>query len=113
MIRRSNQYLLMKVKGPLLEKALTASTVPASGDIPASIVLDNFKAIGSKERGEKDIFSSHNCFVQAFKQLSKKDPAVFRHIISGDRVLQITFAGEGGIGKERHILRIYVMCAPI
>ena len=99
MIRRSNQYLLMKVKGPLLDKALATSSVPASGDIPASIILDNFKAISSKEKGEKDIFSSQNCFVQAFKQLSKKDPALFRHIISGDRVMQITFVGEGGIGQ--------------
>lgn len=101
MIRKSNRYLLMKIKSPLLEKAINSTsannaTVPSS-DAPATLMLDNFKSLLSREKGEKDITISQNCFVQAFKQLQKKDSAVYRYIISGDRCFTISFADESGI----------------
>ena len=98
MIRKSNRYLLMKIKLPLLEKAIS-STAASSGNIngtevPANFLLDNYKALSSREKGDKEPSTSQNCFVQAFRQLQKKDSAIYRYIISGDRVFSITFADE-------------------
>jgi hypothetical protein len=102
MIRKSNRYLLMKIKTPLLEKAITATAVTTSGNIngtevPATLQLDNYKSLNSREKNEKDPLTSQNCFIQAFKQLQKKDAAIYRYIISGDRAFTISFADESGI----------------
>jgi hypothetical protein len=97
MIRRSNRYMLSKVKQPLLDAAM-ASTAAASGaDIPASVVLDNFKALNSRDHKLIDPATSQNTFVQCFRQLHHKSSALFRYIISGDRVFQISFNNESGI----------------
>ena len=98
MIRKSNRYLLTKIKTPLLEKAISSTAAKGTeSDVPASISLDNYKALNSRERGDKEPSTSQNCFVQCFRQLQKKDSVVFRHIFSGDRVFQISFVDESGI----------------
>lgn len=96
-IRKSNGYLLTQVKMPVLEKAITASAATSGGDIPASITLDNFKALHSKDKGEKEPSTCQNTFVQCFRQLFHKDPSLFRYIISADRVFQINFLNESGV----------------
>ena len=97
-LRRSNKYLLNKIKQPLLDRAISSSAAKGNeAGIPATLVLDNFKAFTSREAGETDIATSANCFVQAFKQLHRKESVVFRHCFSSDRVFQITFADESGI----------------
>jgi hypothetical protein len=98
MIRRCNKYLLNKIKQPLLDRAISNSAAKGNEPgVPATLVLDNFKALSSREAGECDITTSSNCFAQAFKQLHRKDSVVFRHCFSTDRVFQITFADESGI----------------
>eukprot|EP01039_Chlorochromonas_danica_P006368 gene6368-7021_t len=92
MIRRNNRYMLAQVKLPLLAAALAAS-VNSSGATEA-VSLDNFKALASRDREEKDPSTSQNTFVQCFRQLHSKDPAFFRN---SDRVFTITFVGEAGI----------------
>lgn len=96
-IRKSNRYMLSKVKMPLLENAITATAAAGGTDIPASFSLDNFKALASRDRLEQDPATSQNTFVQCFRALQHKDSAVFRHVFSGDRVFQITFTDESGI----------------
>lgn len=96
-IRKHNRYLLSKVKMPLLEKAIASTVANGGADIPATITLDNFKALVSRELGERDPATSQNCFVQCFRQLHSKDSALFRHVFSSDRVFQIHFSGESGI----------------
>lgn len=95
LLRKSNRYLLLKVKQPLLKKAITATEVAPGGEVPATMVLSNFKALHSRDRGEKDPTTSQNCFVQAFNQLRKKDSVVYRN--SNERVFTITFQDESGI----------------
>lgn len=95
-VRRLNKYLFMYIKLPLLEQAIQTTCSTGSG-LPASLNLDNMKSIASREKIECDPFNSNNCFVQAFKQLNHKDPKVFRHVFSSDRVFQIQFDGENGI----------------
>jgi hypothetical protein len=97
MIRKCNRYVFMSLKQPLLERMITATAAPSGPGIPAQLSLDNFKVISSRDKSEKDPSNSQSCFVQAFRQLQSKDSAVFRHTFSGDRVFQITFAGESGI----------------
>lgn len=95
-IRRYSKYVFMSLKTPLLDKAIKQSAATGAG-LPAQLVLDNFKAIESRERGDKDPATSNCCFVQAFKQLQAKDSNVFRHTFSDNRVFQINFTGESGI----------------
>lgn len=95
MIRRCNSYVFMHLKQPMLEKAIAATTVSTGS--PATLMLDNFKALVSRDRNDRDPSKSQSCFVQAFKQLNSKDPVVFKHIFNGDRVFQINFEGESGI----------------
>jgi hypothetical protein len=95
-IRRYSKYVFMSLKTPLLDKAIKQSFASGAG-MPAQMTLDNFKAIESREKGEKDPATSMCTFVQAFKQLQNKDSAVFRHTFSDNRVFQITFTGESGI----------------
>lgn len=95
MIRKSNRYLLLKLKQPLLKKTISATEVSGGGEIPVSLVLSNYKALTSREKEEKDPTTSQNCFVQAFHQLRKKDSMVYRN--SNERVFTITFADESGI----------------
>lgn len=97
MIRKCNRYLLLKIKTPLLESAITSTTVTSGKDCPASLVLDNAKSLQSRDREEKDPTTSHNCFVQAYQQLRAKDSVVFRCITSSDRVFMTTFVNESGI----------------
>lgn len=98
-LRKSNLYLLAKIKMPLLEKALASTAVDSESglEVPATVQLDNYKALTSRERGLKDPSTSTNCFVQCFQQLQHKDAGLFRYIISDDRVFQINFAEESGI----------------
>ncbi|RYH29207.1 hypothetical protein EON65_09325, partial [archaeon] len=96
-IRKSNGYLLSQVKMPALEKAIAASAATSGADIPASVTLDNFKALHSKDKGEKEPSTCQNTFVQCFRQLHPKDPSLFRYIISADRVFQINFQNESGV----------------
>jgi hypothetical protein len=97
MIRKCNRYLLLKVKTPLLESAIAASTVSSGKGIPASLLLDNAKALASREREEREPSNSQNCFAQAFHQLNHKEAAVFRCAAGSDRAFQTSFAGESGI----------------
>jgi len=97
MIRKCNRYLLLKVKTPLLDTAVSSTTVTSGKDCPANVILDNAKSLHSRDRGEKDPVSSQNCFVQAFQQLREKDSLVYRCLTSSDRVFQTSFVGESGI----------------
>ncbi len=97
MVRKFNKYIFMNLKMPLLEKAIAATSVGSGAGFPASLSLDNFKALASRDKEEKDPSTSNCCFVQAFRQLQKRDSAVYRHIFSTDRVFQINFVGESGI----------------
>ena len=96
-IRQFNRYIFRSTKQPILDKAIESSTVASSPGLPASIILDNFKALASRDRGEIDPVLSHCCFCQAFRFLNSKDSKIFRYLFSGDRVLQITYNGESGI----------------
>lgn len=69
----------------------------SSKGLPAQIRLDNFLASSSRERSETSIFTSKNCFVQAFQQLHQKDSKIYRFIFSTDRVFHIQFEKESGI----------------
>ena len=95
MIRKLNKYIFLSVKKPLLDRMITATTATSGADLPAQLILDNMKSMSSKEgsTNEADV----NCFVQAYRQLQAKDPIVYRHVFSTDRVFQISFAAEGGI----------------
>lgn len=95
LIRRSNCYLLLKSKMPLLRKVISTTEVGSGGDVPASLSLSNYKSLLSRDKAEKDPTNSQNCFVQAFRQLQKKDSAVYRN--SSERVFTISFADESGI----------------
>jgi hypothetical protein len=95
-IRRYSKYVFMSLKTPLLDKAIKQSFASGTG-MPAQLTLDNFKAIESREKGDRDPATSMCIFSQAFKQLQSKDAAVFRHTFSDNRVFQITFTGESGI----------------
>jgi len=101
MVRRFNRYLLLKIKKPLLEKALSATAAKSGkhngSEVPATLTLDNAKTTISCEKGHRDPSTSQNCFVQAFHQLKGKDSAVYRHIFSRDRCFNITFHNESGI----------------
>jgi rubredoxin len=97
LIRKYNRYIFLNVKQPLLDAALEESQVNSGSGLPATLVLNNFKSITSKEKPEADLIKCLNCFVQAFQQLQKKEVKVFKHIFSSDRVFQITFEGESGI----------------
>lgn len=97
MIRKCNRYLLLKVKTPLLDAAISSSVVQNGRGIPAPLVLDNSKALMSRDHEESDPSNSHNCFAQAFVQLNSKDSSIFRCVSGSDRVFQTSFAGESGI----------------
>lgn len=97
LIRKSSRYLLLKIKTPLLNTAISSTTVTTGRDLPASLVLDNTKAFTSRDKAERDPANSQNCFVQAFQQLNNKDATAFRFVASSDRVFQTTFVGEAGI----------------
>jgi hypothetical protein len=95
MIRKCNRYLLLKIKQPLLKKAISSTEATSGGEVPASLALSNYKSLLSRDRNEKDPTTSQNCFVQAFRQLQKKDSVVYRN--ANERVFTITFADESGI----------------
>ena len=97
MIRKYNRYIFMRIKQPLLDKAISASAAAGGPGLPATLMLDNVRALESRERQEREPADSQCCFAQAFRQLHLKDSAVFRHVFSGDRVFQINFSGESGI----------------
>jgi hypothetical protein len=87
----------MHHKVPLLEKAIKASNVSTGPGVPANLMLDNFKALSSREADERDLSSSECCFAQAFRQLAGKDPVIYKHIFSDGRIFQIQFVEEAGI----------------
>ena len=95
MIRKLNKYVFLSVKKPLLDRMIAATTATSGADLPAQLILDNMKSMSSKEGSTNE--SDVNCFVQAYRQLQAKDPIVYRHVFSTDRVFQISFAAEGGI----------------
>ena len=95
--RRNNIYIFLHIKQPMLDKTISASTVTSGMGLPAHILLDNFKALASRERGEKDPSQSCSCFIQAYKQLVNKDASIYKYMFSTDRVFQINFEGESGI----------------
>jgi hypothetical protein len=95
-MRQSNRYIFMNLKQPMLDRAIETTAAFGAG-LPASILLDNFKALSSRERDESDPSNSYCCFVQAFKQLNSHDSKIYRHIFQGDRTFQINFEGEPGI----------------
>jgi hypothetical protein len=97
-LRQCSSYVFLSVKEPMLEKALQATAAPSGvTGLPAALVLDNMKALASRERGEADPARSQSCFAQAFRQLRDRDAIVFRYTFSGDRVFSINFHGESGI----------------
>ena len=97
-LRRCSHYVLLSTKEPMLAKVIE-STAAGSGTsgLPAALVLDNNKALDSREKGEVSISKSQACFVQAFRQLRDKDSVIYRYTFSGDRVFSINFHGESGI----------------
>jgi hypothetical protein len=95
LIRQCNRYLLLRVKTPLLDGAISSSV--HQGSSPAALVLDNSKALMSQEKEERDPSTSQNCFVQAFQQLHTKESTIFRCAAGSDRVFQTSFVGESGI----------------
>ena len=97
MLRRCNRYVFLHTKQAMLDKIITATTVRAGPNLPATLVLNNLTALASRDNGEIDPSNSQCCFVQGFRQLQNKKPVVYRHIFSSDRVFQITFHGESGI----------------
>ena len=96
LLRQSNHYIFMRLKQPILARAIS-STAAEGEDLPAQLVLDNFKALASRENGETEPSNSQCTFVQAFRQLQNSDARVFRHIFQGDRTFQINFESEPGI----------------
>ena len=72
MVRKFNGYIFMTLKIPLLEKAIIHTAASSGPGIPASLSLDNFRALTSRDKGEKDINTSNCCFVQAFRQLQHR-----------------------------------------
>lgn len=97
LIRKCSRYLLLKIKTPLLDAAISSTTVSSGRDLPANLTLDNTKAFSSRDKAERDPTNSQNCFVQAYRQLHSKDSAAFRFTASSDRVFQTSFVGEAGI----------------
>ena len=97
LVRRNNSYIFLHIKQPMLDKTISASTVTSGMGLPAHILLDNFKALASRERGETDPSQSCSCFIQAYKQLVNKDASIYKYMFSTDRVFQINFEGESGI----------------
>lgn len=97
-LRRCSRYVFMSIKEPMLEKALQATAAPSgTSGVPAALVLDNMKALTSRDKNQIDLVHSQSCFAQAFRQLREKDSVVYRYIFSGDRVFSINFHGESGI----------------
>jgi hypothetical protein len=95
LVRKYSRYLLLSLKQPMLDQVIKSTTIKSGS--AASMLLDNEKALESRDSKQYDITTSQCCFVQAFQQLSSKDPSVFRYLFSGDRVFQINFKGEDGI----------------
>jgi len=95
LIRKYSRYLLLNLKQPMLDQVIKSTAVKSGA--AAVLLLDNEKALESRESKQFDLTTSQCTFVQAFNQLSMKDPSVYRFIYSGDRVFQITFKGEDGI----------------
>ena len=101
-LRELGGVVLKEVKFPRLTVALEA-TQQNSGGVP-TLNLDNFLAAKSIENGEITVADSNCIFVQAFKFLHHKT-AMLRMVWDGDRVFQVSFAGEmgsdaGGVYRE-------------
>lgn len=96
-IRRMNRFIFMRLKQPMLEKAIELTAAPSGAGLPASLSLDNMKALASRDLGEIEPTNSNCIFVQAFKELNAKDPMIFRHVTSNDRVFAVDFKEERGI----------------
>jgi hypothetical protein len=96
-IRRCNCFILMKVKHPLLWKSILSTATDKSGVASIALVLDNGKAMTSRDKNETDIETSQNIFAQAFRQMDKKDVAVFRFSLSDERPFRVSFSSESGI----------------
>lgn len=54
-----------------------------------AVTLDNMKAMMSRDKGEKDLASSHCVFAQAYRQLCDTDPKLLRTVWDGERVFQV------------------------
>ena len=97
MIRKKSNYIFLHTKLPMLERAVQATTVTTGAGLPGQIVLDNYKAIHSREKREIEPGTSNCCFEQAYRQLALKDDKVYRYLFSSDRVFHITFEGDSGM----------------
>ena len=96
MIRKCNRYIFMSVKQPLLDRVIAATVITSGYEMPVQLALDNVQSMSSREK-DGGSGTDVNCFVQAFRQLKKRDSSVYRHVFSTDRVFQISFVGESGI----------------
>lgn len=96
MIRKCNRYIFMSVKQPLLDRVIAATVITSGYEMPVQLALDNVQSMSSREKNGGS-GSDVNCFVQAFRQLKKRESSVYRHVFSTDRVFQISFVGESGI----------------
>lgn len=96
MIRKCNRYIFMSVKQPLLDRVIAATVITSGYEMPVQLALDNVQSMSSREKNGGS-GTDVNCFVQAFRQLKKRDSSVYRHVFSTDRVFQISFVGESGI----------------
>lgn len=94
LIRSFNRYVFMSLKQPLLDAAVTASNAPSG---TTSVLLDNFKAIASREKKEVSPTNSQCIFIQAFQQLKNRDTSLFRYPGNDGRLFQINFKDEPGI----------------
>jgi hypothetical protein len=97
MIRNCSRYVFMSLKSPILRSHLHSTQMTSGPNLPASMLLNNMKALNSREKGEVEPFNSECCFVQAFNQIGTRENAIYRYIFADDRVFQINFQGESGI----------------
>jgi hypothetical protein len=68
---------------------LNVHALTQTGGESVAIMLDNFAATLSRDRGEKEPHTSHCTFVQAFNQLHSKDSAVGMNPRAHQRPVQL------------------------
>ena len=91
-LRHSTEAIFEDQKKRSLTSALEATQ--GSGGNSTTVILDNFLASKSLERGPTTIDKSDCIFVQAFKDLKTRPSVILRSVWDGDRVFQVSFRGE-------------------
>jgi len=93
-LRHSTDIVFEDQKKRSLKAALEVTQ--GSGGNSTTVILDNFLASKSLEKGPMTIDKSDCIFVQAFKDLKNRPSVILRSVWDGDRVFQVSFRGESG-----------------